>query len=79
MSGNKVRVYDKSELRWYLDGKLHREDGPAIENIDGTKEWYINGTQLTEQEHTDLIPTKKSHKGRGLPVGKRLPYCFGQD
>ena len=79
MSGNKVRVYDKGELRWYLDGKLHREDGPAIENIDGTKEWYINGTQLTEQEHTDLIPPKKSHKRRGLPIGKLLPYWFDQD
>lgn len=21
--------------RWYLDGKLHREDGPAIEYVDG--------------------------------------------
>jgi len=25
--------------RWYRDGKLHREDGPAIEWASGTKEW----------------------------------------
>lgn len=28
---------------WYLDGVLHREDGPAIEFADGTNEWRING------------------------------------
>jgi hypothetical protein len=29
--------------RWYLNGKQHREDGPAIEDSDGTRSWYING------------------------------------
>ena len=29
--------------RWYLNDKLHREDGPAIECADGTKFWYLNG------------------------------------
>ena len=28
--------------RWYLNGKRHREDGPAIEYPDGTKVWYLN-------------------------------------
>ena len=29
---------------------LHREDGPAIEWVDGRKSWYLNGENLTEQE-----------------------------
>jgi len=29
--------------RWYLNGKLHREDGPAIEYTDGNKFWCLNG------------------------------------
>ncbi len=29
--------------RWYRDGKLHREDGPAIEYADGRKHWYRDG------------------------------------
>jgi hypothetical protein len=29
-------------------GKLHREDGPAIERNDGDKEWYINGLRHRE-------------------------------
>lgn len=28
---------------WYLDGKFHRIDGPAVKNRLGTKSWYING------------------------------------
>ena len=28
---------------WYIQGKLHREDGPAIEYANGTKGWFING------------------------------------
>ena len=29
---------------WYNEnGELHREDGPAVEWGDGSKEWYING------------------------------------
>ena len=29
---------------WYLNGQLHREDGPAVEYPDGTKYcWFLNG------------------------------------
>jgi hypothetical protein len=28
--------------RWILNGKLHREDGPALEYSNGDKAWYIN-------------------------------------
>jgi hypothetical protein len=28
---------------WRLNGKCHREDGPAIEWHDGSKEWWVNG------------------------------------
>jgi hypothetical protein len=29
--------------RWYLNGELHRVDGPAREFENGGKEWYLNG------------------------------------
>jgi len=29
--------------KWYLDGQLHRTDGPAIEWEDGYRAWYQNG------------------------------------
>jgi hypothetical protein len=34
---------DEIATRWYLNDKLHREDGPAIEYSDGSKSWYLNG------------------------------------
>ena len=39
----KVKVWASGNKVWYLNGKLHREDGPAIECVNGTKEWYLNG------------------------------------
>ena len=38
-----VKVYDNGNKFWYLNGELHREDGPAVEYDDGSKDWYLNG------------------------------------
>jgi antitoxin component YwqK of YwqJK toxin-antitoxin module len=38
-----VMVQDCGTKAWYLNGKLHREGGPAIEYVSGTKMWYLNG------------------------------------
>jgi len=29
--------------RWKLNGKRHREDGPAVEFTGGYKAWYLHG------------------------------------
>jgi len=34
---------------WYKNGELHRLDGPAFEAND-TKEWYVDGKEVTELE-----------------------------
>jgi len=37
-------IEDKNgDKGWYVDGKLHRVDGPACELADGSKAWFING------------------------------------
>jgi len=38
-----VKVYEDGTKKWFLNGQLHREDGPAIEWEDGTKKWFLNG------------------------------------
>lgn len=38
----KVEVYTNGDKHWYLNGKQHREDGPAFEWGNGTKHWYLN-------------------------------------
>jgi len=43
-----VKVKADGYKAWYLNGKLHREDGPAIECADGYKAWYLNGKRHRE-------------------------------
>ena len=43
--------YASGSKFWCLKGKLHREDGPAIEWANGDKEWYLNDEEVTEEEH----------------------------
>ena len=38
-----VKVFADGDKAWLLNGKLHREDGPAVEYVDGGKEWCLNG------------------------------------
>ena len=35
-------VDSNGEQTWRVDGKLHREDGPAIIWVGGTQVWYVN-------------------------------------
>ena len=61
----KVTVDDYGTKRWFLNGKLHREDGPAEEWADGTKEWYLNDRLLTEEQWK-----KKVNKVKELTVSE---------
>ena len=36
-------VKSNGTITYKLNNKLHREDGPAIEYLNGDKEWWING------------------------------------
>ena len=46
----KLAIWDKQvfcidecgDKCWYLNGKRHRENGPAVEKTDGNKGWYSN-------------------------------------
>jgi hypothetical protein len=43
MNKPECKTYPNGTKRWYLNGHLHREDGPAIEHDNGDKWWYLNG------------------------------------
>jgi hypothetical protein len=55
-----MKNYDRKEINHYSDGdnvyflndKLHRTNGPAIEYVSGSKCWYLNGF-----EHNDKGPS----------------------
>ena len=52
-----VEVYPNGHKHWYLNGKRHREDGPAVDSASGSKYWFLNDKRHREDgpaiEHTD--------------------------
>jgi len=44
----KVKVHENGDKIWYLNGKYHREDAPAIEYENGDKFWYLDGKRHRE-------------------------------
>lgn len=38
-----IREWSDGTIEYMVDGKLHREDGPAIEHADGDMRWYQHG------------------------------------
>ena len=44
---NGLLVDSDGTIRWYKEGDLHREDGPAVEIKNGTYfEYYLDGKKL---------------------------------
>jgi hypothetical protein len=42
-NGGILYIYPDGEKEYWLNGYIHREDGPALEYTNGDKIWYING------------------------------------
>jgi hypothetical protein len=60
-NGGVLWEYTNGFKEWYLNNKLHREDGPAIESANGYKSWYLNGDQIlckTQKEFEQLMRLK---------------------
>ena len=45
---------------WFQNDRLHRTDGPAIEKPDGTKDYWINGKQLSKFEICTLFKVRSN-------------------
>jgi len=41
-------IISNSDKYWYINDKLHRTDGPAVENSNGDKSWWINDKRHRE-------------------------------
>jgi len=48
LKGYEIKTNRDGNRAWYLNGKRHREDGPAYESADGDREWYLNGKRHRE-------------------------------
>jgi hypothetical protein len=86
-----VQVLDNSARYWHLNGKRHREDGPAVECTDGTREWYLNGDLHREDGPACEYPdgtrwwylNGKRHREDGPAIeysdGRRWWYLNGEE
>jgi len=64
-----IKVYANGDKHWYVAGKRHREDGPAIEDADGYKYWYVDGKKFTEAEFDKRRnPVSESCEGRVVEI-----------
>ena len=52
------------DKRWFKNGKLHRDGGPAIEFKNGTKKWYKNGKLHRFKRPAIETETEKSILGK---------------
>lgn len=52
---------------WHLNGKRHRQNGPAVECSNGYKAWYLNG--LKHREDGPAIETG---------IGEKVYYLNGK-
>lgn len=48
MMKNGLIVNIRGDKSWYINGKLHKEDGPAIQRSNGDEFWYANGKRHRE-------------------------------
>ena len=48
-------IYPNRACVWVFNDKLHRIGGPAIEHVDGTKEWFLYGEKHTETQYNLFV------------------------
>lgn len=44
-NGPAVVLWRGTHLEWWINGRPHRTDGPAVERPDGTRLWYYGGKE----------------------------------
>lgn len=62
-----VEDYQGNTKIWYSNGKIHREDGPAVEKTiyvpTPMKEYWVNGVRIEDEKAYNLFINMKKLKG----------------
>jgi hypothetical protein len=71
---------------WYVDGKHHRIDGPAIEYANGSKHWWVDGKRhridgpvIDKIVSNDRKRVTKNSSNSLQPVGNSSTPCKPND
>jgi hypothetical protein len=51
-----LKKYSDGTKVWFLNGYLHREDGPATIGPDGSQAWFLNGKYHREDGPAIIYP-----------------------
>ena len=76
-----VEVYTNGSKYWYKEGKLHRDDGPAVEYHNGAKFWYKE--DKLHREDGPAVESVNGHKywykegNRHREDGPAIEYANG--
>jgi hypothetical protein len=74
-SGIKIKTSKNGTRECFLNGELHREDGPAVERSNGYKAWFLNG-----KRHREDGPASEYASGtklwwiNGIPIYSEQEY-----
>jgi hypothetical protein len=76
-----VKIYDNGTKYWFLNGKFHREDGPACEYAGGSRVWYLNNKLHREDgpacEYADGTKIWYLNDQRHREDGPAIEYADG--
>jgi len=61
-NGSFCVFYELGGKDYYVNGKKHRENGPAVEYYNGIKDWYLNGLFYPFEEWLELAPISNEEK-----------------
>jgi hypothetical protein len=62
---------------FYDEGKLHKEDGPALKCSDGSEAWYLNG--VFHREDGPAISDSSGYKAWWVQgIRKRVEFPSGR-
>ena len=79
---NGLIVNEYGSKVWYLKGKLHRSDGPAIILADGTQAWWLKG-KLHRTDGPAVIDADGDWNwyldGNEYPFGDYVNQLFPED
>ncbi len=50
-----ILIWSSGNRTWKLNGRLHREDGPAVVFVNGGERCYLNGRRLSPKQHALMV------------------------
>ena len=68
-----VVEYPSGNTYWLKNGEQHREDGPAVEYVDGYKEWYLEDKEYFSKYLANYV-VLDHYKGKHGIMWYRLLY-----